>query len=272
MTPEEEKKQIISWIKRGILGLLALIVLWGSWTMVPAGKRGVVLRFTAVDRVINEGINWKIPIIESVKKMDVRIQKEEVSASSASKDLQIVSAVIALNYHLENEAVGSLWKNIGSDYKIRVIDPAIQESVKASTAKYTAEELITKRPLVKDDIKISLTERLAKEFIIVDDLSIVDFDFSESFNQAIESKVTAEQNALAAKNKLEQVKFEASQRIAQATAEAEAIRIQAQAITQQGGKEYVNLKWVEAWRDGGAKVPEFIIGDGGSSFIFNMNK
>ena len=177
-------------------------------------------------------------------------------AEAASKDLQNVAAVIALNYNLMPDKVNVLWKEIGSQYKERIIDPAIQEAVKAVTAKYTAEELVTKRSEVRDLIKTTLRERLVKEYVLVSEVSIVNFDFSQSFNQAIESKVTAEQNALAAKNKLEQVKFEKDQRIAQAQGEAEAIRIQAQAITQQGGENYVNLKAVEKW-DG--KLPTQMI-------------
>ena len=235
-------------IKRIILGIIILILLFGSFRIVGAGERGVRLTLGQVsDDVLGEGFSFKLPLVQSIKILDVKIQKEQITATAASKDLQNVSAQVALNYHLEANRVNKLWQSIGSDYKIRIIDPAIQEAVKAVTANYTAEELITKRSQVKDDAKTALTERLAKEFIIVDELSIVDFNFSSSFNQAIESKVTAEQNALAAKNKLEQVKYEAEQRISEAKGEAEAIRIQAQAIQNQGGAEYVNLKWVERW-------------------------
>ena len=241
------------------LGLVCLIILFGSFRIISAGERGVRLTLGKVhEEVLGEGLQFKFPLVQKIVKLDVKIQKEEIKATAASKDLQDVNAVIALNYHLESERVNKLWQNIGKDYKVRIIDPAIQESVKAAPAKYTAEELITKRQLVKDEIKIILFVRLQKEFILVDDLSIVDFQFSESFSKAIEDKVTAEQQALQAKNKLEQVKFEAEQRITVAKAEAEAIRIQAQAITQQGGREYVNLKWVEKWN---GTLPQTVLGD-----------
>lgn len=244
-----EQTNNLKYIFYGIAIAIAvfIVIVISPFTIIDAGERGIILRWGAVNRVMSEGIHWITPIAESVKKLDVKTQKEEVKVDSASKDLQIVTSVIALNYHLDAEKVGELWKSIGGNYKVRIIDPAIQESVKAATAKYTAEELITKRQEVKDAIKISLSERLNKEFIIVDDVSIVNFDFSASFNSAIEAKVTAEQNALAAKNKLEQSKYEAEQRIAQAKGEAEAIRIQAQAITQQGGKDYVQLKAIDKW-------------------------
>ena len=253
----EENKIIFKWIVGGSLGLLVFMLLWSSFVIVRPGYRGVVILLGAVqDRIMPEGLNFKKPFIESVKKLDIKTQKEEVVAEAASKDLQNVAAVIALNYNLMPDKVNVLWKEIGSQYKERIIDPAIQEAVKAVTAKYTAEELVTKRSEVRDLIKTTLRERLVKEYVLVSEVSIVNFDFSQSFNQAIESKVTAEQNALAAKNKLEQVKFEKDQRIAQAQGEAEAIRIQAQAITQQGGENYVNLKAVEKW-DG--KLPTQMI-------------
>ena len=255
------------------LGLLAVIVFFGSWGTVGAGQRGVLVQMGAVqDKVFDEGFYVKAPFFQKMVKVDVRIQKDEVDASAASKDLQIVTSRIALNYHLDPDSVNVLWQEVGKNYNSRIIAPAIQEKVKAVTAKFTAEELIGRREEVKEEIKISLTEALAVRGIMVDEFNIMNFDFSASFNTAIEAKVTAEQNALAAKNKFEQVKFEAEQRISQAKGEAEAIKIQAQAITQQGGKDYVNLQWIKAWGDGGAKVPEFIMGSGGSNFLFNLNK
>jgi regulator of protease activity HflC (stomatin/prohibitin superfamily) len=247
-----------------IIGLVLIVFLFGSFGTISAGQKGVMLQFGAVTgRVLDEGLFFKIPFVQKVQHLDVKIQKEQVEVSAASKDLQTVTSQIALNYHLDATKVADLWQKVGKDYKTRIIDPAIQEAVKASTAKYTAEELITKRPLVKDDARVLLAERLANEFIVVDELSIVNFDFSGSFNSAIEAKVTAEQNALAAKNKLEQVKFEAEQRISQAKGEAEAIRIQAQAINSQGGADYVQLQAIKQWK---GEVPTYM-GVGAVPFI-----
>lgn len=226
------------------IGLIFLFSMFGS---VNAGWKGVRTQFGAVVGQVETGLYFKLPFVQKVVKLNVQTQKEQIDAESASSDLQNVSTTIALNYNLYPDKVTELYTKIGTDYKSRIIDPAIQEAVKASTAKHTAEQLITKRTEVRDEIKTILTARLATEFIQVTEVSIVNFDFSQSFNQAIEAKVTAEQNALAAKNKLEQVKFEAEQRIAQATAEAEAIRISAQAINSQGGADYVNLKAIEKW-------------------------
>ena len=248
----------------GGLVLLGIISSLMPFTIVSAGERAVIFRVGKIDRVLSEGMHWVTPWLESVETVDVSVLKEEVEATAASKDLQTVSAKIALNYNVMPDKVDLLWLEFKGEHSTRVIAPAIQEAVKAVTARYTAEELITKRPQVKDDAKNALIERLHKEFIAVDELSIVNFDFSHSFNQAIEAKVTAEQNALAAKNKLEQVKYEKEQRIAEAQGEAEAIRIQAQAIQNQGGEEYVNLKAIEKWN---GTLPQYMMSGGSVPFI-----
>lgn len=234
----------------GVVSFLAIILLiiLSPIGFVGVGERGVKIRLGAVTGdVVGEGIYFRVPLVESVKNMDIKVQKEEADVSAASKDLQTVTSKVALNYHLDPKSVASIYQNIGSDYKARLIDPSVQESVKATTAKFTAEELITKREQVREDIKIELRDKFSTSGIIVDEINIVDFDFSDSFNAAIEAKVTAEQTALAARNKLEQVKFEAQQQIETAKAQAETIRIQAQAINAQGGTDYVNLKAIEKW-------------------------
>lgn len=262
---EQEDKFILKIVGLVILGVVILAVLFGSFTLVGAGERGVLLTLGKVeDKILTEGFNLKIPFIQSVKKLDVKTKKEEVDASAASKDLQTVTAKIALNYHLRPDAVNKLWQTVGRDYNERIIAPSIQEAVKSATAKYTAEELITKRPNVKEDIKNILTERLQEENIVVDEFSIIDFNFSKSFNDAIEAKVTAEQNALAAKNKLEQIKYEAEQRVVAAKGEAEAIKIQAEAIQTQGGAAYVQLKALEKWN---GILPTYMMGGQSVPFI-----
>lgn len=249
----------------GLIIIAFLVLILNPFVIITAGERGIVLNWGAVsDKVLDEGLNVIMPVMQKVVKIDVKIQKEETLATAASKDLQTVSTTLALNYHIDAKNVNALWQKIGKDYKMRIIDPAIQEAMKAITAKYTAEELITKRQLVKDEVKQILNARLLKEFILVDELSIVNFEFSPSFNQAIEAKVTAEQSALAAKNKLSQVKFEAEQRVATAQAEATAIKIQVEAITQQGGENYVNLKAIEKW-DG--HLPTQMIPNGALPFL-----
>ncbi len=236
-----------------VIGFIALAILFAllPFTQVEAGEKGVVLRMGQIDRVLEPGLHWRTPFIEHVEKMDVTTQKEEANAGAASKDLQSVSTQIALNYNLEGEFVGEIYRDLKQDYVGRIITPAIQEAVKSATAKYTAEELITRREEVKGVIFTDISNRLAPRHIVATELLITNFDFSPQFNAAIEAKVQAEQDALASKNKLEQTKYEAEQKVVSATAEAEAIRIQAQAVTSQGGADYVKLKTIEKWNGQG---------------------
>ena len=256
-----------------VLGFIALIIvlglLFGSWTIIGAGERGVVLRLGEVNRVLDPGFHGKLPWVETVISLDTRIQKYETKAAAYSQDIQTVDATLALNYHLQQDDVGALWKEIGADYLSRIIDPAIQESVKAATAKFTAQELIEERPKVKDEIKTQLSQRLQGRYITVDDFSIVNFQFSDDYEKAVERKQVAQQDALTAKNKLEQVKFEADQTVASAKAQAEAIRIQAEAITQQGGEDYVRLQAIKQWK---GDLPTYMIPGAVLPFVGNVSK
>lgn len=240
-------------IFRIIIGMFALMFIFGAFGTVGAGERGVLLQFGAVqDKVFDEGLYFKIPFIQTVVKMDVKIQKDEIPASASSKDLQVVTSKIALNYHLDPNAVNNVWQEVGKNYNTRIIAPSIQEGVKAVTARFTAEELITKREEVKEQIKSNLADRLFEHNIIVDEFNIIDFEFSVAFNEAIESKVKAEQLKLKADRDLERIKIEKEQMIAAAQGKAEAIRIEAQALMQ--NPKVVELRWIEKW-DG--KVPTY---------------
>ncbi len=239
--------KMVAW---GILLMVLVFIVGAIWPTgtIGAGSRGVVLNWGAATGGVKEpGLYFRIPFQQHVVEMNVQIQKEQVTAEAASHDLQTVHADVALNYHLNSDHVVDIYKSVGEDYKVKIIDPAIQEAVKAVTANYTAEELITKREQVRSDIKSSLTDKLSQRDLTVDEFNVINFDFSPQFNAAIESKVTAEQNALAAKNKLDQVQYEAQQRVAQADGEAKAIAIQAAAIQSQGGASYVQLQAIQKW-------------------------
>ena len=236
-----------------IIGAVVLLFIFNSFGTIGAGERGVLLQFGAVqDKVFKEGLYFKIPFIQEVVIMDVKIQKDEVPASASSKDLQVVTSRIALNYHLDPKAVNKIWQEVGKNYNTRIIAPSIQEAVKAVTARFTAEELITKREEVKEQIKSNLTDRLLGHNIMVDEFNIIDFEFSKAFNEAIEAKVMAEQLKLKADRDLERIKIEKEQMIAAAQGKAEAIRIEAQALMQ--NPKVVELRWIEKW-DG--KVPAY---------------
>jgi len=239
---KNEKRQNIKLIVHGVIGLFLLITAFFTVYTIPAGYKGVVLTFGKPSEIAtSEGLNFKIPFVQTVIKMDTRTQKYEAELTAASKDLQDVMTKIAINYHLSPDSVPELYRTIGVNYADKVIYPLEQESNKAATAQFNAVELITKRELVRESMKNTLREKLVARGIIVEDISIVDFAFSASFSQAIENKVTQEQNALAAKNKLEQIKYEAEQTVAKATAEAEALRLKKQSIT----PELVQLSQIE---------------------------
>lgn len=226
--------------------LIIILLLVGTFYIIPAGRSGILLTFGKPSmNSVGEGLHVKIPLVQQVIKMDVRTQKYEADASAASKDLQIVTSKIATNYHLVQSDVPKLYREVGVDYPMKIIMPMEQEVVKAVTARFTAEELITKREEVRVEIKQLLTERLAERSIIVEEVSIVNFDFSPEFNRAIEAKVTAEQNALAAKNKLEQVKYEAQQLIAAADGKAQAMSIESKALRE--NPDILQLRAIEKW-------------------------
>lgn len=257
-----------------IVGALLIgLLLINPWAQVGAGERGIVLNFGAVQEVVlNEGIHFRIPFVQTVEIMDVRIQKVKTDAASSSSDLQDVDLSVALNYHIIPDKANLVYQTIGTSYKDRIIDPAIQEVIKAVSAKYTAEELITKRPAVSSEMRSALTTRLVASNIAVDAFSIINFSFSQTFTDAIEAKQTAEQNALKAKRDLDRIKVEAEQTIAAATAEAEALRLQKMNISPdliELRKIEANLKAIEKWNGilpsvtGSGAIPFIGVGDVG---------
>jgi regulator of protease activity HflC (stomatin/prohibitin superfamily) len=215
-----------------VLGLAGLVVLAQTMGTVGAGERGVLLRFNAVtDTVFDEGLYFKIPFVHKVVLMSTQIQKYTAPATSSSKDLQVVTTEVTLNYQLTPSQAGEIYRRMRKDYQNRVIQPYIQEAVKSTTAQYNAEELITQRPAVKNALQELMTERLRPLGIGVVQLSITDFQFSGAFQQAIEAKVTAVQQALEAENALRRVEFEAKQQIARAQAEARGLELQKAQVT-----------------------------------------
>ncbi|PTQ51986.1 MAG: Prohibitin [Brockia lithotrophica] len=235
------KRNVLSAITFLAVLSFLLILFLKTVVTVPAGHRGVLLQFGAVKDVWGEGLHFKIPFVQSVVLLDVRVQKSSTDAAAASKDLQVVKSTVVLNFHVDPSRVADVYQNLGTDYASKVIDPAVQEAFKAITARYTAEELITMRQKVSEETKELLSDRLKPYGILVDGYNIVNFDFSEEFNKAVEAKLTAEQMALKAQRDLERIKIEAQQRIEQAKAEAEALRLQKDQLT----PELLRLREIE---------------------------
>lgn len=214
---------------------LLLVLTLNPFVVIGAGERGVLLNFGAVQKeILNEGLHIRMPIMQKVVIMNVQVQKGEGQGDAASKDLQQVTTNVAINYHLDPLKVAYIYQTIGTFDQVgeRIILPAVSESVKAATAQYTAEELISKRQEVREKIRQLLLVRLAVYGVIVDDFSIVNFAFSREFSNAIESKTTAEQLKLKAERDLERIRIEAEQKILQAQAEAESLRLQKENVTE----------------------------------------
>jgi prohibitin 2 len=218
-----------------IVGIIIIsIIAVSSVRTVEAGHRGVLVQFGNIDTdsSLDEGLHFVVPFRDNVVQMEVRTQKIVESATSASKDLQDVSTQVALNYHIDPEQAQVLYQRLGLEYAARVVSPAIQESVKQVTARFNAEELITKRETVKNQIEDQIKARLAAYNIIVDAVSITDFQFSELFKSAVEAKVAAQQRALQAQNELRRIQIEAQQNEAQAIGEQKANIARAEGIKQ----------------------------------------
>lgn len=270
-----------------VIGIFLLMTISGTLYTVTSGEEGVLLRFNKANPVPSQaGLNFKVPFIDRVVKFDMRTQKYGVSAtqaeggtleSAASADLQVVSVRLAINYHLAQGKSAEIFSKIGSSYVDTVITPTIHEVTKAVTAQYKAEDLITKRESVRADIENLLKQKLAPYNIVVEQVLITDFDFSKQFNDAIESKVTTEQNALAAQNQLEVVKFQAQQvvakangdrdaAIAQATGEAQKVKLVQEQLQQ--SPQYIEYVKAQKWN--GAFPQFYMMGSSNTGLLMTL--
>ena len=253
--------------------LLLVVLAFSSTARVETGHIGVVTSFgAATDKLFQPGLNFKIPFVEGVESLSIQTQKKESDAAAASRDLQAVNAKIAVNYRLDSTKVQEVFKTIGREYQSIVIDPQVQEAFKATTAEYTAEELITKREEVKSKARSRLLERLKRYNIIVDDFTIIDFDFaSQEFKNVIEAKQVAAQEVLkaeqerqlqAVRNTQAVAKAEADKTVAitQAQGQAESQKLQQQSLSDL----YIQNKAIDKW-DG--KLPQFSGGNTPLPFI-----
>ncbi|MDD1736340.1 MAG: prohibitin family protein [Methanothrix sp.] len=236
-----EFKLIKLWPLLVIFGII-VVVFFGPVYTIDATERGVLLTWGKVsDKAIDPGIHFRIPIVQNVERFNVKTQKYEAEGTAASKDLQTVNTKVAVIYHLRPESVPRIYAELGQHYGESVIQPTVQEVLKASTSRFSAEQLITNRSTVASNIQDLLYQRLHIYGIVVESTAITDFKFSDSFTQAIEAKVTASQQMLKAETDLKRIQVEAQQKVTQAKAEADALNLQKQAIT----PELIELRKVE---------------------------
>jgi prohibitin 2 len=273
LVPSSKKLVIIAAM---VTFIIIIFVISESVVIVQAGHRGVVLYLGAVEnRVLGEGVHFVIPFAEQVIPLEVRTLKYQAEATAASNDLQQVQTVIALNYHLNPADVNKVYQQLGPDYADRVIAPTIQESVKASVAKYNAEELITKRAIVKDVIANTIRNSLSAKDIVVETIFITDFKFSEAFSNQVEDKVVAFQKYLTEQNNLRAIQVIANQTVVQAEAQAKANVAKAngesqaiKVINQQLRQNPQYLQWqsINKWN---GQMP-YSLGSGGGLPFFQL--
>src|ERR671935_2221410 len=245
-------------ILAGIVTFVIIILIMSeSVVIVQAGHRGVVLYVGAVEnKVLGEGLHFIIPFAEQVIQLEVRTLKFQADASAASNDLQEVATTIALNYHIDPNQSNVIYQQLGADYADRIIAPTIQESVKASVAKFNAEQLITNRSIVKGVIDQTISKTLSARDITAETIFITDFKFSEAFSTQIESKVVAYQKYLTEQNNLKAVQVVANQtvvqaqaqaraNVARATGESQAIKVITEQLRQ--SPEYLQWKAINRW-------------------------
>lgn len=229
-----------------IFTIICLVVIAGiclsSFFVVDPGQVAVKLRLGKVVDSYGEGMHWKTPFIENVKKFSIRIKKDIIKTEAFSKDLQTVKVGLAVNHRIQPDTVVAIYRNLGEYYVDTVLAPTTEEWIKAIIAKYSAENLIANRIEVAKEIDAVLKEKMKEKQVIVSDIAIVDFDFTPQFLKAVEEKQIAEQEAKKATNLVEKVKKDAEQQILKAKAEAESLKLQKQVVT----PELIKLRQVEA--------------------------
>ena len=261
----------------GIIAAALILLSFSSFVIINPGQAGVIsILGKARDGALLEGIHIKPPLISVVDVYDVTVQKFEVPAQSSTKDLQDLSASFAINFRLDPTQVVQIRRTQGTLQNIvsKIIAPQTQESFKVAAARRTVEEAITKRTELKQDFDNALNERLEKYGIIVLDTSVVDLTFSPEFSRAVEEKQIAEQRAQRAVYVAREAEQQAQADINRAKGRAEAQRLLAETLREQGGPLVLQKEAIEAWKQGGAQMPKVLVmgGDSNSSvpFLFNL--
>lgn len=301
MEAKDNKKEIkTSWVVFGFVVFALVIILFNSFTIIPSGNRGVVFsKATGIqDKVLNEGFHFKKPFIDDITYVNVKTVKFERVLSSTSSDQQQVTVNVGVNYRVIENKAHKLYQEIGLDYDLVILKPAIEDSVKTAMAKYRAEDLIIKREEVGALALKFLEEKTSDKYLDVEKLNLIDITFSEAYNQAIEDKVVAEQEAFKEKNVLEKEKIKKETLIVQAEAQkeskilnaeaqkesrilsaegnAQAILLEKEAEAQginlvkdalKGSEDVVEYKIAERWN---GNLPQYVTGEN-SGLLMNMN-
>jgi regulator of protease activity HflC (stomatin/prohibitin superfamily) len=241
------------------LGVVSILV---SYTTVNTGYVGVVTRFGNVTRSLDPGLHFIIPFVEAVHPVNTQTQTAKPDELAASHDLQVVHTQVTLAFHIDPQYAGYVYTQLNDEATQKVVVPAILEAIKARTAQYDAQQLISERAAVRDGIEDFVRQRLQPYHIIAENVSITDFNFSEEYNKSIEAKVTAAQLAEKAQNDLTRIRIEAEQKVTQAKAEAEALEIQKAAVT----PELIQLRTIEMMdKHWNGQLPSVVVGQSGGA-------
>ena len=240
-----------------LLLLVCFIVMCNPFAMVGPGERGIKIRLGQVQpESYGEGLHFIFPFIQKFRTMDVKTQKNTFTTAVYTKDIQQAKITYVINFNVQPDKVNKLFQEIGLDYVSKIISPVVEGTIKDIIGKWNAQDLIANREKATDDILFKLQEQLTRNYINVTDFQMTEINYSSVFEKAIESKVTAEQEALRAKNKTVQVEEEAKQKVIAAQAEAKSMAIRAQALSQ--NKSLVQYEAVQKW-DG--KMPQYMLGN-----------
>ena len=233
----------------GVLFLFLLITLFNSVTTIKSGEVGLRVRFgKIIDSNLDEGLNFKLPYIENIVKVNIKVQKVEILTESSSKDLQTITTQLAINYKVNKDSAVGLYKNVGNNYEQTILIPAIQESIKSVMSRYTAEQTITMRNEVSDTGLKEIQAKVEKYGITIEDFNILDLNFSDAYSQAIEEKQVAEQKVLTAQQELEKAKVEAERKLVEARATKEANDLLKQSLTEDVLVKQFIEKWVALFK------------------------
>lgn len=253
-----------------IIFIIGLIVFFASTTIVPTGHIGVVTLYSKVqDRYLDAGFHFMRPFVEDVHDIDIRTQKYQGTVEGSARDLQIVNVTMSINYQIKADKASKLYAEVGANYNDVVLNPALQSSLKAAIAKFTAEEMITKRSEVANAITEELNTRL-EEYFLISAVNLENIGFTDEFNKAVEAKTTNQQKAEAEKAQLEIIKVQNEQKINTAEAEAKVRELQSQSVTDKSLEQLrleIQRELIQKWN---GQFPTTMLGDN-PNMLFNLN-
>lgn len=246
-----------------ILGVLALVIFFSSYTVVGTGYRGVRTYFgEVVGNPLTEGLYFNVPGVTAIHQMDIKTQKLTDKTEAASMDVQSLTIAYAVNYSVKGSEAGNLYKTVGYDYAEKLIPQVVQGGLKNASGKWQAVEIISHREEVRKEVQAALETALATRGITIENFQLEDIQFTKEFNIAVENKVIAIQQAEQAKNQTVQVTEQAKQRVIAAQADAEAMKIKSAALSQ--NQNLVSYEAVQKW-DG--VLPTMMMGGGAVPFL-----